>query len=72
MTRTKANIDLDGTDIRRIKQSSLRDNIGVVSQDVFLFHDTIRENIRYGRLDATDDEIIEAAKQAHAHDFIST
>ena len=61
---------LDGRDIRSIKQASLRGNIGVVSQDTFLFHDTIRENIRYGRLDATEAEIIAAAKKAHAHEFI--
>lgn len=61
---------LDGKDIRSITQESLRSNVGVVSQDTFLFHDTINENIRYGRLDATDDEIIAAAKRAHLHDFI--
>ena len=61
---------LDGKDIRSITQESLRSNIGVVSQDTFLFHDSIKENIRYGRLDATDDEIIAAAKRAHLHDFI--
>ncbi len=61
---------LDGRDIRSITQDSLRANIGVVSQDTFLFHDTVRENIRYGRLDATEDEIIAAAKKAHAHEFI--
>lgn len=61
---------LDGRDIRTVTQASLRANIGVVSQDTFLFHDTIRENIRYGRLDATEDEIIAAAKKAHAHEFI--
>ena len=66
----KGYITLDGHDIRRITQESLRENIGVVSQDSFLFHDTIMENIRYGRLDATKEEIIEAAKKAHAHDFI--
>jgi len=63
-------IALDGTDLRRITQQSLRNNIGTVSQDTFLFHDTIRENIRYGRLDATDEEIVAAATQAHADDFI--
>ncbi len=63
-------ISLDGTDLRRLNQQSLRDNIGTVSQDTFLFHDTILENIRYGRLDATDEEIVAAAKQAHADDFI--
>ncbi|HWB05647.1 MAG TPA: ABC transporter ATP-binding protein [Verrucomicrobiales bacterium] len=61
---------LDGHDIRGLTQESLRSQIGVVSQDVFLFHDTIYENIRYGRLDATEEEIHEAAQRAHAHDFI--
>ena len=64
-------IRVEGHDIRQISQQSLRNHIGIVSQDTFLFHDTIRENIRYGRLDATDEEIVEAAKQAHAHEFIS-
>jgi subfamily B ATP-binding cassette protein MsbA len=66
----KGYITLDGHDVRRVTQDSLRDNIGVVSQDTFLFHDTIEENIRYGRLDATKEEIIEAATKAHAHEFI--
>ncbi|HBJ82270.1 MAG TPA: hypothetical protein DDZ88_00010 [Verrucomicrobiales bacterium] len=61
---------LDGQDIRKLTLTSLRDNIGVVSQDTFLFHTTILENIRYGRLDASRDEVIEAAKKAHAHEFI--
>lgn len=61
---------MDGTDIRTVTQDSVRGNIGLVSQDTFLFHDTIRENIRYGRLDATEEEIIAAAKKAHAHEFI--
>jgi subfamily B ATP-binding cassette protein MsbA len=63
-------IQLDGNDIRSITQTSLRSNIGVVSQDTFLFHATINENIRYGRLEATDEEIVAAARKAHAHDFI--
>jgi len=63
-------ISIGGTDIRKIKQPSLRDNIGIVNQDIFLFHDTIYENIRYGMLDATKEQIEEAARQAHAHDFI--
>jgi subfamily B ATP-binding cassette protein MsbA len=63
-------ISVDGVDIKQITQGSLRDHIGVVSQDTFLFHDTILENIRYGRLDATDDEVMEAAKKAHVHDFV--
>lgn len=60
----------DGHDIRDVTQASVRSQIGVVSQDVFLFHDSIYENIRYGRLDATEAEVHEAARRAHAHDFI--
>jgi len=63
-------ITLDGIDIRDIKLRSLRKNIGVVQQDVYLFAGTVLENIRYGRLEATDEEIIEAAKNANAHEFI--
>ena len=66
----EGSILLDGHDIRTLTQASLRANIGVVSQDTFLFHDTVMENIRYGRLDATEDEVIAAAKKAHAHEFI--
>ena len=65
-------ITLDGTDIRDIKRESLRKHIGIVSQDVFLFNGTIRENIAYGKLDATDDEITEAAKKANIHDYVMT
>lgn len=61
---------LDGTDIKEIKRSSLRSHMAFVLQDAFLFHDTIRENIRYGRLNATDEEVVQAAKDANAHDFI--
>lgn len=63
-------ITIDEVDIRHATQKSLRDNFGVVSQDVFLFHDTILQNIRYGRLDARKEEVIEAAKKAHADEFI--
>jgi subfamily B ATP-binding cassette protein MsbA len=63
-------IRLDGRDINTIKQISLRERIGMVSQDTFLFHDSILNNIRYGRLNATTEEVVEAAKQAYAHDFI--
>ena len=63
-------ISIDGHDIRAVTQSSLRENIATVSQDIFLFHDTIANNIRYGRLDATQAEVEAAAKQAFAHDFI--
>lgn len=65
-------ITLDGTDIKDIMRSSLRKNIGIVSQDVFLFNGTVRENIAYGNLDASDDEIIAAAKKANIHDYIMT
>ncbi|MBO7304994.1 MAG: ABC transporter ATP-binding protein [Clostridia bacterium] len=63
---------LDGVDVRDIKLESLRKNIGMVSQNVFLFDGTVRENIAYGNLDATDEEIIEAAKKANIHDYIIT
>ncbi|HHX55105.1 MAG TPA: ATP-binding cassette domain-containing protein, partial [Clostridiales bacterium] len=67
---SSGSITLDGTDIRDIKLKSLRDNIGIVQQDVYLFSGTVADNIRYGKLDATNEEIIEAAKNANAHDFI--
>ncbi|WAA13326.1 ABC transporter ATP-binding protein [Fervidibacillus halotolerans] len=63
-------IFIDGKNIQQISRSSLRKSMGFVLQDVFLFEGTIRENIRYGRLDATDEEVEEAAKQANAHSFI--
>ena len=65
-------ITIDGIDITQISRYALRKNIGMVAQDVFLFNGTIRENIAYGNLDATDDEIIEAAKKANIHDYIMT
>lgn len=65
-------ITLDGYDIRSFKRNDLRDMFGMVLQDTWLFNGTIMENIRYGRLDATDDEVIEAAKAAHADHFIRT
>lgn len=61
---------LDGTDIRRIRLDDLRRQIGIVQQDVYLFAGTIMENIRYGKPDATDEEVIRAAKAANAHEFI--
>ncbi len=61
---------LDGKDVRHLNFADLRGAIGLVSQDVFLFHGTVRENITYGTFDATDEQIIEAAKTAEAHDFI--
>ncbi len=63
-------IEIGGANIAEVTQESLRETIGVVPQEPLLFHRTIRENIAYGKLDATDDEIIEAAKLAQAHDFI--
>ena len=63
-------ITIDGRDIRHVTRKSLRDQIGVVPQDTFLFATTVMENIRYGRLDATDEEVIAAAKVANAHSFI--
>lgn len=63
-------IMLDGQDIREIRQDSLRQAIGIVQQDVYLFPGTVLDNIRYGKLDASEAEIVAAAKQANAHDFI--
>ena len=65
-------ITLDGVDIRDFKLQSLRKNIGIVSQSVFLFDGTIRDNIAYGNLDASEEEIIDAAKKANIHDYIMT
>ena len=67
---TNGSIKIDGTDIRDIKLKSLRDHIGIVQQDVYLFAGTVIENISYGRPGASREEIIEAAKLANAHDFI--
>jgi subfamily B ATP-binding cassette protein MsbA len=64
-------ITIDGTDLRSVTQASLRQQIGIVPQETLLFGGTIRENIRYGRLDATEDDIIAAAKAANAHSFIT-
>ncbi|MBP5175933.1 MAG: ABC transporter ATP-binding protein [Treponema sp.] len=62
---------IDGTDIRSVKIDSLRTQMGIMTQDNYIFSGTIRDNIAYGKLDATEDEIVEAAKAVHAHDFIS-
>ena len=67
---TEGRITVDGVDVRAVKQSSLRRSIGIVQQDVFLFADTIRENIRYGRPGATDEEVAEAARRAEIYDDI--
>nr|WP_284703776.1 ABC transporter ATP-binding protein [Clostridium swellfunianum] len=63
-------VKIDGIDIRDIKLKSLRNNIGIVQQDVYMFSGTIKENIAYGKPGSTDEEIIEAAKKANAHEFI--
>lgn len=68
----EGSINVDGYDIRNFNRSELRESFGMVLQDTWLFKGTIMENIRYGRLDATDDEVIAAAKAAHAHRFIQT
>lgn len=67
---TSGSIKIDGKDVRDVTLKSLRSNIGIVQQDVYLFSGTIYENILYGRPDATREEVIEAAKNANAHDFI--
>ena len=63
-------IRIDGIDIRDMKLDDLRNNIGIVQQDVYLFAGTIMENIRYGKPDATDEEVVMAARNANAHEFI--
>ncbi|MBR4140024.1 MAG: ABC transporter ATP-binding protein [Lachnospiraceae bacterium] len=67
---TEGKILIDGEDIRKFTLKSLRNHIGIVQQDVYLFSGTVRENILYGKLDATEDEVMEAAKKAEAHEFI--
>ncbi|MBE6810344.1 MAG: ABC transporter ATP-binding protein [Ruminococcaceae bacterium] len=63
---------IDGVNINNITRESLRKNIGIVQQDVYLFNSSIRDNILYGRLDATDEEVVEAAKRANIHDYVMT
>ena len=63
---------IDGYDIADFDRSELRELFGMVLQDTWLFHGSIRENIRYGKLDATDEEVIQAAKAAHVHRFVKT
>jgi len=67
---TEGHILIDGQDIRNITQNSLRSNIAMIPQDPSLFHRTLMENIRYGRIEASDEQVIEAAKKARAHEFI--
>src|SRR6266566_5772918 len=67
---TSGAVRIDGHDLRKITQQSLRQQIGLVTQDTFLFHDTIYNNILFGRLDATREEVYAAAQMAYAHDFI--
>ncbi len=67
---TSGAITIDGTDIRDLTQKSIHENIGIVQQDVFLFADTIYENIRYGKPDATEEEVVEAAKRAEIYEDI--
>jgi ATP-binding cassette, subfamily B, bacterial len=67
---TEGDVLIDGMNVRHIRPQSLRQSIGIVQQDVYLFAGTVAENLRYGKPDASRDQIVEAAKQAHAHDFI--
>src|SRR5216110_2736884 len=67
---TSGAVKIDGRDLRSVTQKSLREQIGLVTQETFLFHDTIFNNIQFGRLDATPEEVREAARPAYAHDFI--
>lgn len=68
---TAGSILIDGQDIRGVTQDSLHNNIAMIPQDPSLFQRSLMENIRYGKIEATDQEVIEAAKRAHAHEFIS-
>lgn len=68
---TDGAILIDGQDIRDVTQYSLRENIAMIPQDPSLFHRSLMDNIRYGKIDATDEKVIEAAKKTHAHEFIS-
>lgn len=68
---TSGSIRVDGQDISQVTQESLREHISFVPQEPILFHRSLRDNIRYGRPDATDEEVIEAAKKAHCHEFIA-
>ncbi len=68
---TEGSITIDGIDIRKMTKRSLRSQIGIVQQDVFLFTGTLRENIAYGKLDATDEEIWDAVRRAHLEEFVS-
>jgi len=67
---TGGSVTVDGTDVRTLRFAALRGAMGYVGQDVFLFQGTVRENIAYGRPDATDDEVVAAARQAEAHEFV--
>lgn len=69
---SRGSITIDGRDIRSLTRRSLRSAVGIVSQDVFLFNGTIRENIAYGCPEATDEQIIDAARKANIHDYIQT
>ena len=68
----RASIKIDGHDVRDFNRSELREMFGMVLQDTWLFHGTIMDNIRYGKLDATEEEVIQAAKAAHVHRFVQT
>ena len=69
---TSGEIFIDGKEIHTLTAESLRRNIGIVQQDIYLFNASIRDNILYGRLDATEEEVMEAAKRANIHDYIMT
>lgn len=66
----QGNVFIDGYDVKKVSIESLRTQMGIMTQDNFLFSGTIKDNIRYGKLDATDEEILQAAKSVNAHDFI--
>jgi len=69
---TSGTVAIDGQDIRKVRLTSLREQIGIVSQETILFSGTVRDNIAYGKTEATDEEVVEVAKKANAHNFISS
>lgn len=70
MKHKKGRVLIDGYDVKEVTLESLRGQMGIMTQDTFMFSGTIKDNIRYGKLDASDEEIINAAKAVSAHDFI--
>src|SRR5205085_9203985 len=67
---TDGTVCIDGVDVRELQPAALAGTVGLVAQDIYLFHDTVRENLRFAALDATDEQVEAAARTAHIHDLI--